>query len=127
MLVFKNTKICVTPPRSLKLALPPMQTPNASRWNIGRVGSPKQKLCVGHVDFMLFVLIFHSCWGPVCSGIWAIENAFDQSKTCLKIMVTIINKVHFVPQQCRVYAMHYVYLQKCANTVYVGRVLGELK
>ena len=36
---------------------PPTQTPNANRWNIGRVGSPAQNSRIGHVDFMLFVLI----------------------------------------------------------------------
>ena len=35
--------------------LPPTPNPNASRWNIGGVGSPTQNSCVGHVDFMLFV------------------------------------------------------------------------
>ena len=43
MLVSKNAKIC--------------GTPNANRWNINRVGSPTQNSRVGHVDFMLFVLI----------------------------------------------------------------------
>ena len=41
----------------LKFALPPTQTPNANRWNIGHGGSLNQKSCVGHVDFILFVLI----------------------------------------------------------------------
>ena len=42
----------------LKFALPPMQTSYASRWNIlGAVGSPTQNSRVGHVDFMLFVLL----------------------------------------------------------------------
>ena len=31
--------------------------PNASRWNIGRVGSPRVGARVGHVHFMFFVLI----------------------------------------------------------------------
>ena len=46
MLVSKNAKICVTPNA---------KTPN--RWNKGRVGSPTQNYRVGHVDFMLIVLI----------------------------------------------------------------------
>ena len=54
MLVFYNTKIALPPTQTLKFALPPMQTPRANRWNIGRVGSPSQNR-VGHVDFMLFV------------------------------------------------------------------------
>ena len=45
MLVSKNAKICITP----------TPTPNASRLNIGGVGSPTKKSIVGHVDFMLFV------------------------------------------------------------------------
>ena len=31
--------------------------PNMSMCNIGRVGHPRIGACVGHVDFMLFVLI----------------------------------------------------------------------
>ena len=46
MLVFKNAKICTTPTRTLKFALPQMETPNMNRWNIGHVG---------HVGLMLFV------------------------------------------------------------------------
>ena len=38
-------------------ALPQMPTPNTSRWNIGGVGSPKRGAGIGHVHFMLFVLI----------------------------------------------------------------------
>ena len=30
---------------------------NTSRWNIGRVWSPRIGACIGHVDFMLFVSI----------------------------------------------------------------------
>ena len=41
--------------KMLRFVLPPTQTPNANLWNIGRVGSPTQNSCVGHVDFMLFV------------------------------------------------------------------------
>ena len=43
--------------RTLKFALPPMRTPNDNRWIISGVGSPTQNFCIGHVDFMLFVLI----------------------------------------------------------------------
>ena len=35
----------------------PMQNPNASQWNIGCVGYQTQISCVGHVHFMVFVLI----------------------------------------------------------------------
>ena len=41
----------------IKFALPPTQTPMANRWNLGPVRSPTQNSRVGHVDFMLFVLI----------------------------------------------------------------------
>ena len=34
---------------------------NASKSNIGRVGSPRIRAHVGHVDFILFVSI-HLCW-----------------------------------------------------------------
>ena len=57
MLVSKITKICVTPNANFKICLPPTHNPNASQWNMGCVGSPTQNFCVGHVDFMLFVLI----------------------------------------------------------------------
>ena len=53
MLVSKNPKICGTPNAKYKICV----TPNASQWNIGCVGSQTQNLCVGHVHFMLFVLI----------------------------------------------------------------------
>ena len=43
--------------KMLKFALPPMQSPNVSQWNLGCVGSPMQNSRVGHVHFMLFVLI----------------------------------------------------------------------
>ena len=50
--------------KTLKLALPPTQNPNASQCNIGCVGSPTQNLCS-----------FHLRWfpnaNPVCSEIWA--------------------------------------------------------
>ena len=45
------------PPQNLKFVLALTQSPNASQWNIGCVGSPMQKSCVGHVHFMFFVLI----------------------------------------------------------------------
>ena len=43
--------------KTLKFALPPTQNPNASQWNICRVGSPAQNSRVGHVHLMFFVLI----------------------------------------------------------------------
>ena len=57
MLVSENAKICVTPTRILKFALPPTQIPNASQSNIGCVGFPGIGGGVGHVHFMLFVSI----------------------------------------------------------------------
>ena len=33
--------------KTLNFALPPMQTPNTNRWNIGHVGSPTQNSRVG--------------------------------------------------------------------------------
>ena len=48
MSVSKHAKICVTPNATPKCY---------NRWNIGRVGSPTQNSRIGHVDFMLFVLI----------------------------------------------------------------------
>ena len=51
----QTLKFALPPMRTLKFVLPPMQTPNASRWNIGRIGSPTQGAGVGHVHFMLLV------------------------------------------------------------------------
>ena len=34
-----------------------MQNPNTSQWNVGCVWSPTQNFHIGHVHFMLFVLI----------------------------------------------------------------------
>ena len=65
----KTLKFALPPTPTLKFALPPTQTPKSNRWNIGRFGSTTQNYRVGHVDFMLFVLI--SFTNPVCSGIWA--------------------------------------------------------
>ena len=45
------------PTPNLKIVLPPTPTPNASQCNIGCVGSPMQNIRVGHIHFMLFVLI----------------------------------------------------------------------
>ena len=42
---------------SAKFASPPRPTPDASQWNIGGIGSPKQNFRVGHVHFMLFMSI----------------------------------------------------------------------
>ena len=50
-------KFALPPTRMLKLALPPTPTPNASRWNIGCVGSPGVGARDGHVHFMFFVFI----------------------------------------------------------------------
>ena len=43
--------------KMLKFALSPTRNPNASQWNIARVGSPGIGARVGHVHFMLFVSI----------------------------------------------------------------------
>ena len=59
MLVSENAKPptpnpkCASPRRqTLNFALPPTQTPDASQWNIGGVGSPTQNFRVGHVHFI---------------------------------------------------------------------------
>ena len=52
-----------------------MQTPNASQWNIGGVGSCGVGACIGHVHFMLFVSILFALGTQhkrIISGIWAI-------------------------------------------------------
>ena len=61
MLVSKNAKICVTPNANSKICIIPTQTPNASQWNIGGVGSSGIGTHVGHVYFMLFVHHFPRC------------------------------------------------------------------
>ena len=50
----KMLKFALPPTRTVKFALPQTPTPNASRWNIGGVGSPTRGAGVGHVHFMLF-------------------------------------------------------------------------
>ena len=57
MLVSKNAKFALSPTRNIKFVLPRTQLPSASQWNIGCVGSLMQNCRVGHVHFMLFVLI----------------------------------------------------------------------
>ena len=42
---------------AFKFVLPPTQTPQASQWNRGCLGSPTQNFRIGYVHFMLFVLI----------------------------------------------------------------------
>ena len=53
----KTLKFALPPMQILKLALAPTQNPNVSQWNIGCVGYQTQSFRVGHVHFMLFVLI----------------------------------------------------------------------
>ena len=53
----KMLKFALPPTRNIKCALPQMQNINASQWNISCVGSSMQNFRVGHVHFMLFVLI----------------------------------------------------------------------
>ena len=74
MLVFKKP---AEPTRTLKFVLPPTRTPNAKRWNIGRVGSSRVGARVGHVHFMIFVLTSFALGTQrkpffLC-GIWAYE------------------------------------------------------
>ena len=52
-----RVKFPLPPMRTLKFALPPTPTPKGSMWNIGGIGSPTQNSRVGHVHFMVFVLI----------------------------------------------------------------------
>ena len=63
ILVSKNAKICITPNANAKICVTP--NPNPQRQH---VEYRSQNVCVGHVDFMLFVLISF----PVCSGLWAL-------------------------------------------------------
>ena len=59
---------------TLKFALPPTPTPDASQWNIGGVGPSGVGAGVGHVHF-IFMCRFHLRLvvnaNPVSSGIWA--------------------------------------------------------
>ena len=57
MLGSKNAKICVTPNANANICVTPNANPQATRWNIGGIGSPMRGAGVGHVDFMLFVSI----------------------------------------------------------------------
>ena len=51
-------QFCVGYLKVLKFALPPMQNPNVSQWNIGCVGSPTHNFRVGHVHFICFGVDF---------------------------------------------------------------------
>ena len=63
----------------IKFVLPPTQKkPNSNQWKIGCVGSPSQNVCVGHVHFMLFVLIPYSTANWVCSGIWDLNYFYAE-------------------------------------------------
>ena len=53
----KTLKLTLPPTQNIKLTLPPTQNLNTSQWNIACVGSPTQNFRIGHVHFMLFVLI----------------------------------------------------------------------
>ena len=69
MLVSNNAKICVTPNANAKICMSLTPTPNASRWNIGGVGTPTQGAGVGHVHFMFFCVDFTNPLGkqgPQC-------------------------------------------------------------
>ena len=72
MWVSKNAKICVTPKVNSKICFTPKANPNANRWNIGRVRSPTQISCVGHVHFFLFFVDFIRVGSRFFSGIWAL-------------------------------------------------------
>ena len=50
-------EFALAPMRILKVALPPTRKPNPSQWNIGCIGSQTQNFQVGHVHFMLFLLM----------------------------------------------------------------------
>ena len=53
-----KNKICVSPDANInKFVSLPTQNPNASEWNIGCVGSLALGCCIGHVHFIIFVLI----------------------------------------------------------------------
>ena len=53
----KTLKFALPQTRNIKFVLPRMQNPNTSQWNIGCVGSSMQNFHVGHIHFMVFVLI----------------------------------------------------------------------
>ena len=56
--------------KNANFASPPTPTPNMTRWNIGRVGSPTQNSCIGHVH-LIFLVSISFALGAVFSGIWA--------------------------------------------------------
>ena len=57
MLVYFALPDTKPPTTTLKFALAPTPTPDASQWNIGGVGPSGVGAGVGHVHFMFFVLI----------------------------------------------------------------------
>ena len=58
MLVSKNAKMCVTPNTNANICVIPNDNPNASRGNIGSVGSQMRGTGAGHVHFMFFCVDF---------------------------------------------------------------------
>ena len=93
MLVSKNAKLCVTPnakpkrhnfalwiltcwyPKMLNYTLPLTRNPNASLWNIGRVGSPMQNFRVGHVH-LIFLGVDFICVGSRFSVEYGLKRSF---------------------------------------------------
>ena len=53
----KTIEFALPQTQTVRFVLPPKPTLNASRWNIGGVGSLTKNSRIGHVDFMLFVSI----------------------------------------------------------------------
>ena len=92
------------PTQTLKFALAPTPTPNASQWNIGGVGYPTQNLRVGHAHFM-FLCRFHLRWvanaNTVFSGIWA-QTTYSGRRSCLekgeRVQETDVGKLRSSPQ-----------------------------
>ena len=87
MSVSKNAKIDVTPNVNFKICVTPNADPNASLWNIGCVGS--QNFRIGHVHFMLFVLISFALgtqrkpslqWNMGLSLVWVVFEILQKWK-----------------------------------------------
>ena len=71
------------PDAKLEISLALTQSPNASQWNIGCLGSPMQKSCVGHVHVM-FLFYFICVWYPTQTQ-FLVEYGLD----CISKMINV--------------------------------------
>ena len=77
----KTLKFALPPTQIITFALPPMQTPNASKWNIVCVQFPGIGSHVGHVHFILFASISFAL-GSQCPVEYGLNMGKRQTFQC---------------------------------------------